>query len=341
MFKKIRSRAPLRLGLGGGGTDVSPYSELYGGNVLNATINLFARCTLSTDTASLTFEALDLGLCVTVTPERQVLEKELVLHKAIYNRMMVDFNNSEYIPLKISTSCDAPFGSGLGSSSTLVVAMIKAYQFLLRLPLDDYEIAHLAFEIERDDCGFLGGKQDQYSATFGGVNFIDFKNNGHVIVNPLRINDQVMAELEDNMILFFTGTSRSSERIISDQVQSLDSESRLSAMHKIKETAVVMKECLLKSDLESYFSIQKNAWDAKKSSSKLVSNSLINSIAEDVMGSGAHGLKVSGAGGGGFMIIYCDPSLRYKVLAILAAKYEGSVFRFGFTIKGAEAWKVD
>ncbi len=339
MYSKVRSRAPLRLGLGGGGTDVSPYSETYGGNVLNATINLFARCTIKTDSKKLIFEASDLNESITSKAEEQILDGKLILHKAVYNRIMKDFNKNKFIPLKVTTSCDAPLGSGLGSSSTIVVAMIKAYQLILGLPLGDYDIANLAYEIERNECKLLGGKQDQYSAAFGGINFIDFKKNNQVIVNPLRINSDMIAELEENMVLFFTGKSRRSEDIISHQIKSSQSKKRLSGMHKIKQTAILMKKALLEADIEKFISIQKDAWEAKKMTSKKMSSYEIDLIADTLISLGAKAIKLSGAGGGGFMIIYCDPSIKNFIKQELN-KHNGEIFSFNFSLIGAEAWRV-
>jgi D-glycero-alpha-D-manno-heptose-7-phosphate kinase len=340
MKTTIRSRAPLRLGLGGGGTDVAPYSELYGGAVLNATINLYAHCSIELGNDDLQFEALDFKEKHMSTPKFQKLSNPLILHKAVYNRIMIDFNNSRFIPLKISTSCDAPLGSGLGSSSTIVVAMIKAYQHLLQLKLTEYQIAELAFDIERNQCNLLGGKQDQYSATFGGLNFIEFRANEQAIVNSLRLREPVINELEESMLLFYTGISRSSATIISDQTKFQKSPDSVNAMHTIKKTGIEMKDALMKDDLQSFFSIQKSAWSAKKASSSFVSNTLIDSISKDVNAEHAYGLKVSGAGGGGFIIIYCNPLKRVKIQTEIERKYDINVFKFSFTFTGATSWSA-
>ncbi len=183
----IRARAPLRLGLAGGGSDVSPYCDIHGGYVLNATIDRYAYAVIKLlGESEVRFIAADQQIEVKDTLSEQLeLNGMLNLHKAVYNQMIQQYNDGKPIPMELSTFCDAPAGSGLGSSSTLVVVMIRAFAELLNLPLDDYMIAHLAYQIERVDCGLQGGRQDQYSATFGGFNFMEFYADERAVVNPL------------------------------------------------------------------------------------------------------------------------------------------------------------
>ncbi len=340
-----RAKAPLRLGLAGGGTDVSPYSETFGGSVLNATINLYAYCTIETLTGNLVnFVAKDLGRsteaeCHTFSNQNH----QLPLHAAVYSRVMRQFNNGKTIPLRVTTLCEAPPGSGLGSSSTMVVAMLAAYRELLQLPLGEYDLAHLAFEIERLDCALAGGKQDQYAATFGGFNFMEFYKDDKVIVNPLRIRRHIENEFQARLALYFTGISRDSAEIIDDQVKTMradgTSASALSAMHDVKRLAVEAKEFLLKGDIDGLTGLFRESWDAKKRMSRMISNSHIDKIASATLSAGARAIKISGAGGGGFMMILIDPDRRLEVEA--AASPMGGYFqRFQFTHTGAESWRT-
>jgi D-glycero-alpha-D-manno-heptose-7-phosphate kinase len=341
---KIRSKAPLRLGIAGGGTDVSPYSDEFGGCVLNATINMYAYAFIddSVTTNEVIFEAKDLGISETLSLDETIeTNGRLLLHRAVYKRVMEQYNNGVFIPLKLTTQSDAPPGSGLGSSSTMVVAMLEGFRQLLSLPLGEYDIAHLAFEIERQDCNLSGGKQDQYAATFGGFNFIEFYENDRVIVNPLRMRRFIVNELESSLILFFTGTSRDSAKIIDDQIKSIsdDDGQKLNAMHAVKESSYKIKELLFKADIEGMAKEFTTAWNAKKSTSSSITNELINNIESDILQAGALSMKVSGAGGGGFIMIIVEPEKRLDVLASLE-KYEGRAHKFQFTDEGAYSWTI-
>ena len=244
----IRSKAPLRLGLAGGGSDVSPYSDIYGGLILNATINLYAYCTIEeTDDNQITINAFD-AHCNKSYPMAESLEidGEASLIKGVYNRIVKDFCVGAK-SFKISTYNDAPAGSGLGTSSTMVVCILKAFVEWLGLPLGDYEISRLAYEIERKDLGLSGGKQDQYAAAFGGFNYMEFLQNDIVIVNPLKIKRWIIDELEASMLLYFTGKSRSSAAIIEEQKKNTShgDNDAVEAMHKIKQSAKDMKLAIL------------------------------------------------------------------------------------------------
>ncbi len=339
----VRSRAPLRLGLAGGGTDVSPYCDIHGGYVLNATIDRYAYAVIKTlDEPIVRFVATDQQTeNVKAITEPLELNGKLDLHKAVYNHMINHYNNGKLIPMELSTFCDAPAGSGLGSSSTLVVVMIRVFAELLNLPLDDYTIAHLAFQIERIDCGLGGGRQDQYSATFGGFNFMEFYADERAVINPLRIKNWIICELEASLVLFYTGVSRESAKIIADQKGNVESGSipAIEAMHGIKQEALVMKECLLKGDFEGIVESMRLGWESKKRSAKSVSNSHIEEIYTAAISSGALAGKVSGAGGGGFMMFFVPPDKRMAVMRTLNA-FEGQVSNCHFTKYGTQAWRI-
>lgn len=339
----IRARAPLRLGLAGGGTDVSPYCDIYGGYVLNATIDRYAYAVIKTlDDPIIRLVAADKEIqSVNAVDASLSLDGELDLHKAVYNHMVRHYNGGKPIPLELSTFCDAPVGSGLGSSSTLVVVMIRAFAELLNLPLDDYKIARLAYKIERVDCGLQGGRQDQYSATFGGFNFMEFYAGERAVINPLRIKNWIICELEASLILFFTGVSRESANIIADQSSNVKSGSTdaLEAMHGIKREALMMKECLLSGDFTGLVESMRMGWENKKRSAETVSNSRIDEIYAKAIEAGALAGKVSGAGGGGFMLFFVPTEKRMDVVRALSV-LGGAVSNCHFTKYGTQAWRV-
>lgn len=338
----IRSRAPLRLGLAGGGTDVSPYSDLYGGAVLNATVNMFAYATINPrDDNAIVLNSINKKEKVICESEENLkIDGKLDLLKGVYNRIVKDFARQP-LSFELYTHVDAPPGSGLGSSSTLVVAAIGAFAEWLNLPLGEYDIAHLAYEIERKDLKMAGGKQDQYAATFGGFNFMEFYDNDKVIVNPLRIKPEIINELQFNLVLYYTGTSRLSSAIIETQMDNVKSkkEKPIEAMHKLKEQAILMKEAILKGKLDEIGEILDFGWQYKKQMADGITNPTIDEIYEAAKKAGATGGKISGAGGGGFMMFYCPANTRYKVIETLE-KFGGEVKRFQFTKYGLETWRV-
>ncbi len=339
----IRSKAPLRLGLSGGGTDVFPYCDEYGGAVLNVTINMYAYCTIEiTDNGKIEFYASDIKESFICDFKDQIeLEGNLLLHKGVYNRIYRDFLNGESLSFKMTTYSDAPSGSGLGSSSTMVVAIIKAFMEWKNLPLGEYDMASIAYEIEREEIGLSGGKQDQYAATFGGLNFIEFYDKNRVIVNPLRIKKWIKNEIENSLILYYTGTSRDSAKIIDEQIKSTKTKNKTSieAMHELKKMTFKMKECILKGDFDGFAESLKKGWEAKKSVASVISNPEIDEIYDFIMENGGKAAKISGAGGGGFMMIICDPVKRFELVEKLKTK-KGKVVLTSFTEKGTQSWTL-
>jgi D-glycero-alpha-D-manno-heptose-7-phosphate kinase len=238
---------------------------------------------------------------------------------------------------------DVPAGSGLGSSSTLVVAMLAAYVEWLNLPLGDYELAHTAFVIEREEAGLQGGKQDQYAAAFGGFNFMEFGQNGRVLVNPLRVKEWVVSELEASLLLYYTGKSRTSAEIIEEQSRNVrDRNSQaLDAMHSVKEEAFRMKECLLRGDFQRLHQVMRSSWESKKRMASQITNEHIERLYACALSAGAHCARISGAGGGGFMIFLTDPIHKDKVAAALHAHHDGGMaYGCHFTAGGVQAWRV-
>ena len=339
----IRSKAPLRLGLAGGGSDVAPYCDIYGGAVLNASINLGAFCTIEPGKDDMvTFIAKDRGEVFRAPcAESYRYDGILDLHKGVYNRVVRDFNRGEPLSLTVSTYSDAPAGSGLGSSSTMVVAILTAFSELLHLPLGEYDLAHLAFEIERQDIGLRGGAQDQYAATFGGVNFMEFHEGNRVIVNPLRVKKWILSELEASSVLYYTGVSRSSDKIIAQQIESYKSGEGKSveAVHQLKLDASAMKEALLRGNIRLFGEILGRSWAVKRKLADQISNPEIEEIMSVARKAGAWAGKVSGAGGGGFIVFIVDPTDRVQLINALS-QLDGDVVSFQFEPHGASAWTV-
>jgi D-glycero-alpha-D-manno-heptose-7-phosphate kinase len=330
----------LRIGLAGGGTDVSPYTDQFGGAILNATVSLFAYAFLKLRTdQNVILKAMDRQEEVKVEVSSYLtLDGKLDLAKGVFNRLVKDFN----IPVKgfeLTTYVDAPPGSGLGSSSTLVVAILGAFVEAFKLPLGEYDIAHLAYSIEREDLGMAGGRQDQYAATFGGFNFMEFGANDKVIVNPLRIKEKVLFELENNLVLFFTETSRLSSSIIQKQQDNVNNNvlSSIDAMHHLKEQAILMKEALLKGEVNQVGEILHFGWQQKKAMAQGITNDSIDLYYETAMNAGATGGKISGAGGGGFMIFYAPENHKFQVINSLES-IGGKVLPYQFVQYGMVSW---
>lgn len=335
-----RSKAPLRIGLAGGGTDVSPYSDLYGGAILNTTISLYAYASIEPIAESrIVIEAVDRDeYREYVLTDALPIDGYLDLAKGIYNRLVATYGPMPS-GFKLTTSVDVPAGSGLGTSSTLVVAILGAFIEWLKLPLGEYEIARLAYSIEREDLKMSGGKQDQYAATFGGFNYMEFFSDDKVIVNPLRVRSSHIHELENNLLLFYTSTSRESAKIIDAQSKNI-AERRadsIEAMSHLKEQSIMMKEALLTGNVDAIGKILHFGFEHKKQTAKDISNPLIDEIYETALSAGATGGKISGAGGGGFMVFYCPGNSKYAVQRALH-RFQGQFYPYQFVKNGLFTW---
>jgi len=342
-MKVIRSRAPLRLGLAGGGSDVSPYSDKFGGNILNVTISLYSYCTIeSINENEIIIDSVDLketeffpnGI------KHFKLNGKLDLIKQVLNHLLDNKYISEFSSFKLTSYCDAPPGSGLGTSSTMVVAVLKAIFEWKNLSFNEYDLAHMAYLIERKDLGLAGGKQDQYSAAFGGFNFIEFHKNNSVLVNPLRIKKWIINELSNSMLIFNLGSSRSSAKIINEQKKSISKNNEsLEAMHQIKSHAKKMKEYLLKGEFQKISDLLNLSWEMKKKLSNKVSNERINKVYSKALECGAKSGKISGAGGGGTLMLIINPTKKNKIISELE-KMNCKHLDFVFTTSGCYSWKI-
>jgi D-glycero-alpha-D-manno-heptose-7-phosphate kinase len=335
----FRARAPLRISFAGGGTDLSPYVNEHGGMVLSTTIDRYARATLRiTEEPVIRVRSLDYGASLDLDLHQPPpFDGNLDLIKGCLRRLSPSDTLEHGLELYLDT--EAPPGSGLGASSALVVATIGALAEWRRLRLDRYQVARLAWEIERKDVGVPGGLQDQYSASFGGVNLIEFRSESDVVVNPLRVETRIMNELEYNMLLVYTGATRVSASIIESQISGLTNKRKevTSAMDEMKRLTIEAKDALLTGRLDDFARILHEEWLAKKRTSDAVSTVRIEELYEESRKLGALGGKVSGAGGGGFMFLYC-PFDRKPAVAKRLVELGGEVMPVAFQAQGMESW---
>ncbi len=338
MTKIIRARAPLRISFGGGGTDVPPYVDDCGGHVLNATINRYAYVTIvPNDGDTITLRSLDYGDEVSYHVDDDVppFDYQMDLAKGAIRRLGIDRLKRGF---ELFTHTDCPPGSGLGASSTMMVALIGAFDRWLRLGLTRYEIARLAHEVERADLGIQGGRQDQYCAAFGGFNFMEF-HGADVLVNPLRVPPEWVSELEYGLVLAYTGKSRLSSDIIRDQIENYREQRAdpVEAMNRTKALASEMKRVLLLGDFHGFGERLDEAWSVKKRMSDKISSPHIDALYDAARAAGALGGKISGAGGGGFMFFFTGFDRRHHVVEALQ-RHGAEVVHFGFTDRGMHTW---
>jgi D-glycero-alpha-D-manno-heptose-7-phosphate kinase len=334
----IVSRAPLRLGLAGGGTDVEPYVTDFGGEVLNVTLNKFVFTQISESTSSklcLYDGSSDSEVTYSVA-ELPVEDDSLML--CIYRYMFDKYRDKVYQPLNIRTYSEVPFGSGLGGSSTATVSILKGLFLYFGVEVDDYELAGEAFHIERNVFGLSGGAQDQYAAVFGGVNHLQFRADS-VIVNSLRVRNSIMLSLESKLMLYYTGKSRASGQIIDSQIvnQKKSDSLTLEALHRVRKNVAPMQEALLKGDFETLYRVINSGWEDKKKLSSQISSTSIDTTYDRIMAAGGFGGKISGAGGGGFMW-FLAPLDKHRDIELALKDSPGYFLDCKFCDLGAEAW---
>lgn len=331
----IRGRAPLRISFGGGGTDVEPYCTEHGGAIIGSTINKYAYCSiLPRDNDEITVHSLDFDMTVKYNAkENYVYDGKLDLVKAALNALDINQGCEVYL------QCDAPPGSGLGTSSTVMVALLMAMTKWKGIVLDAYEMAELAYHVERELLGISGGYQDQYAAMFGGFNFIEFHGRNNVVVNPLRIKKEIIHELQYNLLLCYTGNVHVSANIITDQVNNYrtNQTDAVTAMTEVKALAYAIKDELLKGNLHSFGRLLDYGWKSKKRMSSRITTPQIDELYEEALKAGALGGKLLGAGGGGYLLVYCPYNVKHKVVASLE-KMGGQMTDWNFELRGAQSW---
>lgn len=340
-----RSRAPLRISFAGGGTDVSPYPEERGGAVLNCTINKFAYATLDAapgGSGETSVESLDYNLTINYQKASDLLYNgELDLVKAtlkVFRPPPTSGGTGDTLHLFLHS--DAPAGAGLGGSSTMCVALVGAFQRYLREPWTLYEVAELAYRIEREELGIRGGRQDQYAAAFGGFNYIEFAGN-RTIVNPLKVSAEVQNELAYRLLLCYTGLSHYSNDIITQQ-QLNYAERRsetVEALGATKQLAVAMKNELVRGNLDEMGRLLDEGWQLKKKFTAGITNDRIDRLYARARDAGALGGKLLGAGGGGYILLFCDFSRKASV-ARAVQDAGGGVTDFSLEPGGLQTWAV-
>ena len=332
----IRGRAPLRVSFGGGGTDVAPFCVEQGGAIIGSTINKYAYCSIvPREDNQIVVHSLDFDMTVKYnTKKNYVYDGKLDLVKAALKAMEIQKGCEVYL------QCDAPPGSGLGTSSTVMVAMLVAMVRWKGMEMDGYQLADLAYQVEREDLKISGGYQDQYAATFGGINFIEFHGRDNVVVNPLRIKKDILHELQYNLLLCYTGNVHVSANIIQDQVSNYKKVDAFNAMCEVKALAYAMKDELLKGNLYAFGRLLNVSWESKKRMSNKITNPQVDALYNEAMCAGALGGKLLGAGGGGYLLMYCPYNVRHKVAERLEAA-GGQLTDWNFELRGAQSWISD
>jgi len=332
----IRSKAPLRISFAGGGTDVPPYSQERGGIVLSATIDMHAYCTVSPrDDKEMRIRSLDMAKEESWSADGNIIQYDgnLDLIKAVLNHFEVSQGFDMFL------HCDAPPGSGLGGSSTVMVSLIGAVSEWLSVPMSPYEIAKLAYVLERQELGFAGGKQDHYSAVFGGFNYMEFRGND-AIVTPLRIKNEVLNELHYHLLLCYTGRTRDSANIIEEQTRGVSSGNKqiIEALDNAKRLATETKDALMKGEIRRIGELLDESWQEKKKFTDHITNPYIDKVYSTAMKNGALGGKISGAGGGGYMFFICE----YDKKHLVAEKLQSlgvQMQNFSFDKHGLQTWR--
>ena len=336
-MKTVFSKAPLRMALAGGGTDLEPYYSRYGGFVLNATIDQYAYCKVE-PSREWCFKSIDLG----------IEEKHNLWNNVDYidSKLKLLINSYQYLtkdverePVKITTYVEAPPGSGLGSSSALVVALIAAIAEYYNVPLGEYDMAEYAIEIERKISDLPGGKQDQFAAAFGGFNFMEFLKDGRTIVNPLRLNQKTQNMMELSTVLYYVGKPRKDSRVIENTAKGLvDSKTVLNATHEIRNACINYKRSLLMGNFNMISELMETYWRMKLETNPHVASPEILDSYDYARKNGATAAKISGAGGGGHMVLFTEFEERHRLISALKNK-EGRVVPFKFVNHGVDVWR--
>lgn len=336
MRPAVHARAPCRLSLAGGGTDVSPYTEEHGGAVTNFAVDVYMEASLE-PRADVSFEFHDVSGGKRHRYDAIETAREHGVHRlgaAIAARLWHDPGG-----FTLRYASPVPERSGLGGSSALAAAMAGCFNHVAGpRRVDAYELAELLYAVERVDLRNLGGRQDQYAAIFGGINFIEFRGDNFVRVNPLRPSRSVVESLQRRLILAWIGDRDASGGIIEQQVKNVAQKGdALEAMHETKRMAVEMKHALLRGQLDELGAMLHEAWMRKKRFGAAISSPRIDALYESMRAAGMTGGKITGAGGGGHMIAYVPFKKRQDVIAAIEAA-GGRHVRYRVDTAGLTTW---
>jgi D-glycero-alpha-D-manno-heptose-7-phosphate kinase len=333
--KVIRSRSPVRISFGGGGTDMSYYFRKDTGYVLSSTINKYCYATVSLRSDNrINLISKDFNMEIEADNIKQLkYDGSMDLIKACVKLMHPPFG------FDLETFSDIEPGTGLGGSAALASAIIGAFnRFRNESQLDKYAMADLAYQAERMELRIKGGWQDQYAVVFGGVNFMEFREDETVVI-PLRIQDDILLELHFNLLLFRVGETRESGVIISDQHKNYLSKTKVlhNKYNQLSQVTLEMKDKLLKGALRKFGELLDEAWEIKKTFSDKITTNQIEKLYKAAKKNGAIGGKLLGAGYGGYLLLYCDP--KYQPYVIESLQASGAVnVTFDFVEKGIQTW---
>jgi len=308
----ILTRAPGRIPLGGGGTDLPSYYSRYEGFLVSIAINKYTYIMINKTT-------VDNLIRLKYSQSEKVESIDMIRHVGF--RETLKFMGIES-GIEIATMTDAPLGTGLGSSGSFTVALLTALHAFKRQHTDVLTLAQEACDIEINRAGMATGKQDQYVAAIGGIVCLEFGKNGHVKVIPVNIHSYTLEKLKSNLLLFYTGISRESFKIQTDQIRNTEEDVQevVESLHRTKEIGLEIKNVLERGDLDRFGQLLDLHWENKKKRSTKISNPQIDRWYNTAKENGALGGKIMGAGGGGFFAFYCPEEKKNRVREALAAE---------------------
>lgn len=317
----IITRSPLRITLGGGGTDLASYYEKHEGFVISAAIDKYVYITLHK-----TFQP---GIIIKYSQMEKVNSSDEIKHPIIRESLKILNIDKDY--LELASMADIPAGTGLGSSGSFTTALLKALNSYKRNIIHPRELAEQACSVEIGRLHEPIGKQDQYIAAYGGITCFEFMKNGEVNAKPLAVSKDTLSDMEDNLLLFFTGFARSASNILAQQHEKsvAGDESMMRNLHYVKQLGLESKKCLEAGDMQTFGKLMNEHWEHKKKRSSQMSNSSIDDWYKLALQNGALGGKLTGAGGGGFLMFYAQDSLKLR-RALAEAGLEEVRFRYDF-----------